>query len=673
MFIALATAAVAMVSCQSKEEYAPESANLVRGSFCVSDAENKDASVKVTDDGDVAEEPATKTTLSSDGKTVVWSAADSLSVFDVTGRNNSFVLTSGAGTSNAKFDGSFTKGSEILYAIYPQDSTATISGSVISTTIPAKQTAIAKSFADDTNISVGIAKPDPVTNTAWAGMKNAAMYFKFKIPSDMSGVTSVKLTANGGVNLAGKVSVDAAAEAPVATVVSGGSNSITLSGTLSAGQTYYMVSAVTNLTSGFSITVTSGSNSITRSTTKSFTGARAKVFDLSDLAFSASLTGSIVHNYDSSNYLTGSTMTITPSFPNGGITSWSATIKDKNGVKMRTASGTSATATVTSVVSGKPYLPNTTGPYTVDLTCQTSNGTTVTKTNIVSIAAPKPTFTVTADYSGSYTSYEKYEGGYLSEANDLNGKTIYGLKASVTITNEVLAQLNSSIVINSDKQISGTSDLTAVSECSTNTYGPFDAGLLPNGERTIKVGETFDGVTKYAASYKKTLSGIPSSYEFNTAVTGSEWKTNSAKVLNQGNEVRSGLRIRYYYKPLVSVTDKTCDVYSAPFTTTSGTKVSYTAEMRCGHSGSIGEDGTITGYVGITSSNTSISTTVTKEMGEDSNCLTSKNYTKFYYTESNVEMPNGYMVSFAARHTYTTRTTEHFVILHSFSINYEAR
>lgn len=506
MFIALATAAVAMAGCQLKEEFTPEAERLVKGSFSIIDAETKSAAVTVTDEGDEIEAPETKTTLDTDGKSVKWSSTDRISVFDCLPRNRTFTLTSGAGSSSAQFDGLYADGTTVLYALYPQDSTATINGSVITTTIPATQNAVSGSFADKTNIAVGMAEPDPTTHAATTGMKNAAMYFKFKVPAAMTSLQSVTLTAGGNVKLVGQVSVDAAAESPAATVVSNGSSTITLTG-ISAGKTYYMVSAVTNLTSGFTITVTSSSETVTRTITKSFTGARGKVFDLSDLAFSANVSVGVAHNYDADNYLTGSTVTITPSFPDGGISSWSAKIYDKNGALVRTASGTTESITATTPATGKPYLPKSLAPYRIEMTCTTVNGSTIKKTNVGSISSsniPDPTFSSYCN-STAYTSYNYYVDGEIDEANKLDGSTVYSLGGYCTIADAVLTQLNGKYYFFDQDEKSG-------STLSSNSISKDSYKYTKLGQKKVGFNVIFDGITaKSTATTTVELTGIPHS------------------------------------------------------------------------------------------------------------------------------------------------------------------
>lgn len=671
MFIALATAVVAMAGCQLKEEFTPEAERLVKGSFSIIDAETKSAAVTVTDEGDEIEAPETKTTLDTDGKSVKWSSTDRISVFDCLPRNRTFTLTSGAGSSSAQFDGLYADGTTVLYALYPQDSTATINGSVITTTIPATQNAVSGSFADKTNIAVGMAEPDPTTHAATTGMKNAAMYFKFKIPAAMTSLQSVTLTAGGNVKLVGQVSVDAAAESPAATVVSNGSSTITLTG-ISAGNTYYMVSAVTNLTSGFTITVTSSSETVTRTITKSFTGTRGKVFDLSDLAFSASASGSVVHNYDASSYLTGSTMTITPNFPDGGISSWTAKIYDKNGTVVRTASGTASGATVCTAATGKPYISRAGAPYRIELTCTTVNGSTIKKTNAGSISSsniPAPVFTVSTNPdSEMYTSYEKYNAGEVSTANTLNGLTVYGITANITISNDVLKQLAAAV-----EYKTANGKLTTLSNSvKTNSYGAFRIEGLPTGEQELQIACLFDGVRAYSDSFKKILSGIPASYNFGSEASPSDWTRNSANRFSEGsNYTKNGYEIRYYYK--VSYTDAKRDIYTHKFYTISGTKVTYNAVMCAGQTGgsSSKESTDIDGYVGIVSSTSSPSTSVHAKLSEQNWCLSSGKKTKDL-GESKVVMPNENMISFSASHSYKKIATQHYVILRSFTIKYEA-
>lgn len=187
-------------------------------------------------------DPATRTTLAA-GNKVEWLSGDAITVFD--GETNKNATTSDAGAS-ANFTLSVTTPGP-WYAVYPYDAKASISGSVISTTLPAVQTAEAGTFADDLNIAVALSDGSSLA------FKNALGLLKFTLTS--TDIKSITFYGNANEVLAGGVDIDYNAGEP--TWTSGTPNrsiQIKPSGETFAAGTYYLAVLPQTFASGVSFT-----------------------------------------------------------------------------------------------------------------------------------------------------------------------------------------------------------------------------------------------------------------------------------------------------------------------------------------------------------------------------------------------------------------------------------
>lgn len=156
----------------------------------------------------VAKERITLTAGSQETKTygietIRFNKNDHISVFDSSSENNDFV--NAAAGASVSFTGEITSGSNPLYAVYPYADGASISGSVVTTTIAEHYRATTKnSILRGMNLSIG-----EISGTAGsysAELKNVCGILGIQIPADVIGISNVKLTANE--SLAGNVSID---------------------------------------------------------------------------------------------------------------------------------------------------------------------------------------------------------------------------------------------------------------------------------------------------------------------------------------------------------------------------------------------------------------------------------------------------------------------------------
>ena len=219
MFILSAMAMVAAVSC-TKE---------------IVDASKESAS-------DVELYPMTFTASSQqtkaemvDAQTIHWQAGDQINVFDGNGTVYEPFTTSGEGAS-VTFEGMAGK-AEGYYALYPYQSSATMTDGAIKATFPSEQTAVEGSF--DPKAFISVAQSDAEGNFSF---KNVAALVKFTMPEGEN-ATSATLTANADKELlCGPVNITFDENGnPSAPSAGKMTNAVTLKGNLEGGKTYYFV------------------------------------------------------------------------------------------------------------------------------------------------------------------------------------------------------------------------------------------------------------------------------------------------------------------------------------------------------------------------------------------------------------------------------------------------
>ena len=233
--IICAAAAIALAGC-AKEMEMPADQELRKMSFT----------------GVVDDNIGTKTALTSDYN-VIWSAGDQISVF-ADGANNQFTASNirasegGLEGAVATFGG-MANVADVYYGIYPYSEAATMSGTVITTTLPTDQTAVAGSFAVGSNISVAKAAEEDVLQ-----FRNAGAIVGLTVNGE--GISAIRLqSADGTAAMSGAVTVDVSGDTPVMALASGAVNHVRLvaeqpsddnpdaTGTLTSGSTYYFVVA----------------------------------------------------------------------------------------------------------------------------------------------------------------------------------------------------------------------------------------------------------------------------------------------------------------------------------------------------------------------------------------------------------------------------------------------
>lgn len=146
----------------------------------------------------VADAGMTKTSL-ADGKKVVWTAGDKISVFDnASNKNNPFESSSINGNS-AYFTGYVAEGAKEYVAVYPYryGTSYDATNKKITTTYPIIQKAVKGSFDNNLNVSVA------VSNGETLQFKNIGALLKVTIPKGLTNVRAISL-ANESTRMSGK-------------------------------------------------------------------------------------------------------------------------------------------------------------------------------------------------------------------------------------------------------------------------------------------------------------------------------------------------------------------------------------------------------------------------------------------------------------------------------------
>ncbi|MCU6770710.1 Uncharacterised protein [uncultured Bacteroides sp.] len=187
-----------------------------------------------------------RTVLTENNK-VEWEADDAISLFDSDSNNKFTTSTSGPSVT---FTGTVQDNLGTYYALYPYNEKATISGSEITTTLSAEQTALEGSFAKMLNPSVAKSGTDKSLN-----FKNACAVVKFTLGTGVTNVVKAMFRGNDGESLAGTLNINVSGNAPVTTVETGEGTGVTLTSNegFVTGTDYYFVVAPLELKKGITL------------------------------------------------------------------------------------------------------------------------------------------------------------------------------------------------------------------------------------------------------------------------------------------------------------------------------------------------------------------------------------------------------------------------------------
>lgn len=457
----------------------------------------------------------TRTSLS--GTVVNWSDDDRIAVFDDLHYNNVFDAVEVDG-ARAVFEGLVTARTTDFYAVYPYSDAVKADAESIYISLPADQTPVSGTFAEEHNISIAhgtkTAEADVVDGIVF---KNVCALIQFTVPQRLAEVSEVSFTANSR-NIAGDLKV---AKSDFGVTCTSGVRTVRMTGDFSAGSTFYFVVAPGEI-NGFSAKVTTKNGATyINSSTKTFTAKAGAIKNLGEIDFTESPSAVARHTYDANGVLTGTSVEFSLGLPAGMekyVTRVSARMKDANGVEYRYLSKSSASVSNRmDVYSQREYVPM--GQYTIQYE-YVING--VVKGGYATLVVDeKPVFTVSASAYTSYSKYEQYcdtngsNVSLLNEANSCDGSTMYDIRYSVSISDAVLSQYGLSSCSGQLSNKNGiysqvsSSNGGDVKKYSSVFYSFSKFPNLPWGEYTLRAEATFDGVTKSSTPKTLHVTGLP--------------------------------------------------------------------------------------------------------------------------------------------------------------------
>ena len=190
----------------------------------------------------------TKTVLMED-RSVAFTESDCLAVFD-NAECRKFTVSAVYDDGSADFTGSLTTPANGYYAVYPYQDNCYVYGDKVCFTIPDVQSAVAGSFDPAANISVGrsvIVSEDTHSLT----LKNVCSLVKFAVPEGKTYEAALLMTSN--LYLAGEMLCTPGSAPSVEPTGETAASSVTLLGTITGGNWYYMAVRPVDLADGFAL------------------------------------------------------------------------------------------------------------------------------------------------------------------------------------------------------------------------------------------------------------------------------------------------------------------------------------------------------------------------------------------------------------------------------------
>lgn len=221
----------------------------------------------------------TKAALDSDCKTILWKTGDAISIFDGNKANNDYRLDS---ESNGKSTGTFSGTGAVTgpyVAVYPYTAGATLNndGTVSNIVLPDEQEAVAGGF--DPKAALMIAKSETTTLT----FKNAVGFIKVTPQFDCKKI--ILRAANKTKPLAGKGTIKFDGSDNPYIDFTGSkelSYSITLSGTITSGNAYYIAVPAVTLSAYWTLTFVTENKNYMRQVKNPITFARSIALNLGE-------------------------------------------------------------------------------------------------------------------------------------------------------------------------------------------------------------------------------------------------------------------------------------------------------------------------------------------------------------------------------------------------------
>lgn len=468
----------------------------------------------------------------TEGKVIHWSENDALSVFDDVEACQGHLFTSAIDkddASGAVFTGEICAGASEMVALYPYDAEASCADGVLVSTLPSVQNATDGSFANGSALSAAKITKSPGQESASATFVNLCPVLSFNIPSYLENAVSVVVSSNSGKAMSGSVSVDV--ETLAITSVSG-SSSVTLSGEFTPGGQYYACIAPGIFEDGFTLVVnTSDGKSYSCATTRTLDAHAGTIYYLgtAGLVLSVSPKVVITHTADEFGRLSGSVAELSMegmgTGPDELVAEWYVSLLNSSSKEVRRIFSHEGTM---SMANGYKYIPQ--GTYTVEASYTLPDGK-VRKVYGTALS-PAPSFTLSTT---GYTSYDCSKGTNgcsksIVAANSCDGKTIYDLGASVSISNELLSdnKYNSSFTYNLDKN--GEVSVYDNEVMLGNLTGQ------SNSAHSLTAKCTFDGVSS-VKTRTLNVTGLPWT---NAKPTSSVWELSTNASTRDNSYIRLG-------------------------------------------------------------------------------------------------------------------------------------
>lgn len=236
--------------------------------------------------------PQTRTQL--DGLNVHWVEYDEIAIWDGSGAYQKFMVDAESiNGSNATFSGTALPDADYT-AFYPLIAVESMDATSVNFNLPAEQTAVAGTFANQLAPSLAKATGGS-TNLEF---NNLCALVKFTVPADMAGEGTFTLVGGNATEaLAGTLTCNTADGTLTATEAA---TRITLKGNFESGQAYYFVVMPGTLADGFSLLYEDSKSKLYRKATgKSVTLQAGHILNLSTLAltgFEPAITTGMTYN-----------------------------------------------------------------------------------------------------------------------------------------------------------------------------------------------------------------------------------------------------------------------------------------------------------------------------------------------------------------------------------------
>lgn len=277
--------------------------------------------------------PQTRTLL--DGLNVHWVEYDEIAIWDGSGAYQKFMVDAESiNGSNATFSGTALPDANYT-AFYPLIAVESMTNTSVTFNLPAEQTAVAGTFANQ--LAPSLAKA--TGGSTDLEFNNLCALVKFTVPADMAGEGIFTLVGGNGADvLAGKYWVEYSTGNQSPGVER--TNRVTLKGNFEAGKDYYFVVLPGTLANGFSLLYEDSTGKLYRKATgNSVTLTAGRILNLGELTgFEKAVVKAIYDKLGSGTATANADGTVTLS--DADLTALAAmTTLDLNGSKMTSSAG----------------------------------------------------------------------------------------------------------------------------------------------------------------------------------------------------------------------------------------------------------------------------------------------------------------------------------------------